>query len=131
MLTLTLKRKELDAVIDEQAYLLREMSGKVYTDYMQTQANRVRVDGAGKMTGRADLTNLQSSLVGLCLYAKNVATGQWDPVEVATVNGWPASVVAALFEACQELNGIETEKQSRAKAEAEAAGKKETAAPPA
>jgi len=109
------KLKEIEIEIDEQAYILREFTGVTRDKYLNDVRGRmIDTDPVKLAAGNVQIRNLdglQASFVALCLFEK----GADEPVPYATINSWPATLVAELFDDAQKLNGMGPKAEVEAK----------------
>lgn len=103
-------RRHETVVIDDKTYQILEFSGGELSDYMADMARRTKTDAQGRPIGMTDYKDVQSGYVARCLYEQD-ARGNWVRVELAVINSWSATAVKALFDACQEVNGMVDEKK--------------------
>ncbi len=105
-LKLTKSRKSQPVDIEQEdgttkEYILREMSGKERDKWLNTNTNRFQIDrNTGVALGMKDHTDFQAGLISKCLYDGTTL------VPLTEISSWPATALYALFEACQELNGM-------------------------
>lgn len=93
--------KELPVEIGGQQYTLKELDGVMRDAYLTDMASRMGQDKQGRPTGLKNFNGLQAALLGRCLY-----NSEDKLVDKNTINRWPASVVAGLFEQAQELSAL-------------------------
>lgn len=74
----------------------------------------MRVNTEGKTEGLTDYEGLQSGLLALCLYKDG------ELVAEKVLQGWPASVLSDLFDAAQELSGLDKGAETKAKNDSKA-----------
>ena len=110
MLQFDLKFKELPVTIAGANYRLVEMSGTVRDAYLGELAGRMRIGPDGKPAGFKTFSGVQAALVSACL---RDAAGH--SVAAETIQGWPGTVVAALYKAASELNGLAEDEKSAPK----------------
>jgi len=108
---LTLKLKEIPVTLDEKAYTLKELSGEARDKYLTGMSDRVKFTD-GKMTGLKNFNGLQASLLALCLYDSDGVL-----VPMKDLQAFPASTLATLFDAAQELSSLGEGAQKEAKKE--------------
>lgn len=91
-------------------YTLREMTGQSRDAYLNFMAGRMRHDQSGKPSGIKNFDGMQADLIARCLF---------DPdkkrVDPKTISRWPSKVQQALFEVCQEMNGLDESAEKKAK----------------
>jgi len=85
-----------------QDYELREMTAAVRDAYLDTLGDRVQMDKDGKPGGVTKFDGLQADLVSRCLFLRV----DGSKVTRETIQGWPASTVASLFDEAQKLNHL-------------------------
>lgn len=105
-----LKRKTRKVVLesengDETVCTLKEMSGSQRDDFLTSNAERVRVDSKGNPTGLRSFKGVFSNLIYRCLF-----DGNDRAVPQNAIDNWPASQQVEVFEACQEMNGLQDRK---------------------
>lgn len=84
------------------SYELREMSAAVRDRYLDKMGTRVRMDETGKPVGVSRFDGMQAELLSLCLWDNE----QSALVSHETLQGWPASVVSALYAEAQEMHKL-------------------------
>lgn len=99
-----LKREEKEIVISDEPYVLKELDGTGRDTYLNTVINRVKVNKKGEPTGLKSFDAMQAGLVAQSLF--KVVGNEHEPVNVATIQTWPAKVVSSLFDAAKELSGL-------------------------
>jgi hypothetical protein len=92
-------------------YSLNEMTGVQRDEYLNDTASRMKFDPKGQAQGVKDFKGMQAKLISLCLTKGSGGAA----VTVETINGWPATVVSALFKEAQKINALEAEKEEPAK----------------
>ena len=105
--------KEIPVVIDGDNYVMRELDGLQKGKYLNKMGSRIILNDEGKVSGFKDYAGLETTLLALCMYS---SIG--EVVTAAVMNKWPSSVLGKLFEAAQDLSGLNEE--SRKKQETEA-----------
>lgn len=87
----------------ELKFELREMSGLEGGDYKNVLKTKIRTkaDGSAEVL---DFKGLYSDLLCRCMYDQ-----EGKLVSKDTIDGWPESTQQALFEAAQEVNGLNKE----------------------
>jgi len=83
-------------------YELREMTAAGRDKYLDGMKERVQVGADGKPSIKK-FAGMQADLVSRCLFNKDGTA-----VPVKTIQGWPSSVVSALFAESQKLNQLST-----------------------
>lgn len=81
--------------LDGVEYTVTELTARERDEYLNRVAERLRGDGQSRYDG------LQAELVSRALRGPGGSAVPFD-----TVQGWPASVVGALFELAQRINGL-------------------------
>ena len=71
-------------------------------EYLQRTSKRFNYDDKGKPVGLKDYTGMQASLICVCLY-----DSKGKLVDEEVIMAWPASTQKGLFDAAQELNGLD------------------------
>ena len=94
---------------EEKIYSLIEMNGQQRDEYLNCVKDNVSIGTDGSAT-IIKFDGLQSSLVSKCLHDEN---GVIIPSDV--IQAYPSSVVDALFEAAQKLNGLNKDSETQAK----------------
>jgi len=92
-----------------EEYTLREMDAANRDKYLDTVADRVRVDTAGKVVGIKKFEGMQADLL---LHTLRKKDGSMVRKEV--IQGWPATVVSGLFKAAQKLNLLDEKEKGEA-----------------
>ena len=115
-LKFSLKRKELPIVLEdvsgvEKRFVLREFSSRDFTTYLSDMGERVKMHD-GKVVGLNSYEGVQTKLISLCLFDE-----EGKSVKVSVIDEFPASVVNALFNGAQELNGLGEKGEAKVKAE--------------
>jgi len=108
----TLERQTLPVTIDKQSYVIQELDGRQRDKYISDLGGRVKRDKDGKQTGAINLDGMQANLVAMSL--KKVVDGVLTDVNVDTIQSWPAKVSSAIFDACQELSGLNEKNEEKA-----------------
>jgi hypothetical protein len=107
VLVIRLQRKQKNVTIEDEngvvrPYVVREMMGNIRDQWLNTMAERMKLDKSGTPVGVKEFKGLQTSLICRCLYDQN---GKLIPE--TTIANWPASAQKALFEMCQKLSGLD------------------------
>lgn len=100
-LTFETTLKELPVVIDKENYTLRELDGQQKGKYLNQMGSRIELGADGKVSGFKDYAGLESTLLSLCLY-----NAEGVPVSKNVIDSWPSSMLTRLFDAAQELSGL-------------------------
>lgn len=103
---------------EEQKYVLRELIGKERDEYLTSLFARMKTGNDGKSTLN-NAMGLQASLVSKALTHANGSL-QGSPVDIETINSWPARIVKSLFERAKEISGLDDEAEKKAKKDSEA-----------
>ncbi len=86
--------------------VLREFDGVARDAYMDSILKDVVLDGTEKETNiklkGSSVVGIQATLVALCL----VTEADNKPVPIEVIQTYQPTVIDALYEACQELNGL-------------------------
>lgn len=90
-------------------YKLVEMDAEDRDRFLNNLAGRMRTDGSGKPSGIKDFMGLQSYLICMCLEDE-----KGEPVEEKAIQAYPAGMQTRLFEACQEMNGLNLDEEEKA-----------------
>jgi len=111
--------KEVPVTIDSKSYILRELDGRQKGKYLNKMGGRIVLDKEGNIKAFKDYAGLESTLLSLCIYDsdnKLVEALVMDGTE--DKRGWPSSMLGELFDAAQELSGLNEEARKKQKAEA-------------
>lgn len=111
--------KEVSVVIDGKNYVLRELDGRQKGKYLNSMAGRIKLNAKGEVESFKDYAGLESTLLSRCLYdgdGKLVPASVMDGTD--DQQGWPSSMLSALFDAAQGLSGLNEEARKRQEAEA-------------
>ena len=111
-LNFDLDRAERAVTIGGQAYVLIELDGKQRDKYLTALSNRMKTTKEGKPAGFKTFDGMQADLVVECLRKVDETTGDRTPVSMETIQSWPAKVSTGLFEAAQELSGLNESEDS-------------------
>lgn len=103
-LKFTLTLKEHPVTIDEQDYVLVELTGKGRDSYLDNVSARMKVTKTGESAGVKSFDGMQAFLLGLSI--KKIVDGKQVAVTVQTIQTWPAGVVGDLFDAAKELSDL-------------------------
>lgn len=113
-LSFSLKLKEEPVEIDGTQFILRELTGAQRDTYLSLQAGRAeRHPETGKIIGVKNFDGINTKLVSMSLRGPDGKS-----VPEATIKDWPSTVVEALFEAAQELSGLDRPEEEGEAAEA-------------
>ena len=111
--------KEVPVTVDGKSYILRELDGRQKGKYLNKMGGRIVLNSKGEVSSFKDYAGLESTLLSLCLYGED---GKLVPPSIMDgtpdTTGWPSTVLGKLFDAAQDLSGLNEE--SRKKQEAEA-----------
>ena len=105
--------KEVPVTIDGKSYMLRELNGQGTSEWRKSTGGDVSF-----VDGKATITNIRMEdpevrLLSLCLYnEKN------ELVTYGVIKMWPQTVLSGLYNAAQELSGLNEEARNKLKAEA-------------
>ena len=105
--------KEVPVTIDGKPYVLRELNGQGTSEWRKSTGGDVSF-----VDGKATITNIRMEdpevrLLSLCLYnEKN------ELVTYGVIKTWPQTVLSGLYDAAQELSGLNEEAKKKQKAEA-------------
>jgi hypothetical protein len=105
--------KQVDVVIDGASYKLKELNGTLKGKYLQSMGSRVVINEQGKVAGMKSYEGLESALLCLCLF-----DSEDKAVPKVVIEKWPSTMLTSLFEAAQELSGLNQEGQEKLEAEA-------------
>lgn len=111
-LQFSLKTRSLDVVLEQadgtpKPYVLKEMSASARDKHLDDLKSRIEVVGGDQVINRFD--RLQASLLTKCLF-EVTETGD-KSVNIETIQGWPSTVVSALYKAAQGINDLDKEEQ--------------------
>ncbi len=95
----------------EEKYELREMSAANREKYLDQLTKRLSVDSSGKPRSVTKFEGMQAALLTLCLFKMENDIGTL--VKEITIQSWPSSAVATLFEAAQKLNDLGVNKDDK------------------
>jgi len=114
LIQLPLCREEIDVKlqgIDGQTkeYVLIELDGTARDEYLTDMSKRMKtVNG---QTEIKDYKGLQAQLICMCM--RNKANN--EQVEINDCQTFPGKTITKLFEACQKLNGLDSDASKTAK----------------
>lgn len=117
----SLKRKEEPIVIEdeagkEQTYIIRELTGKQRSTFMNKIAAKTKLDPkTGQPTGLRSTDGLYEELITLSLFDP---TGKQITPEILAE--WPSSVTTDIFRTAQRLSGLGEEAEEALKKESPA-----------
>lgn len=97
----TTKLKESVCEIDGEDFVNREMDGETRDRYMDSQANRVKLNAKGEVIGPA---SAKDHMVDLLL--KTMYNSKNQPVPMLTLRKWPASLQSELYEEALDMNAL-------------------------
>lgn len=103
-LIFTLDRAERPVTISNEDYVLIELDGKERDRYLNGLAKRIRTSPDGKSQTVKEFDGLQGSLIVASL--RKVTPEGLRPVDIKTVQTWPARVVKGLFQAAKDLSAL-------------------------
>lgn len=107
---LTKKRATIAVDIDDEEYILTEMSGKVRDILMEDMSKRVKLDPkTGQPTGLVKQDGSLSTLIARCI------SKEGKPVSEDEIQTWPSSTQRELFDLCATMNGMNKEGAEAAK----------------
>ncbi len=90
-------------------YKLVGMDSEDRDRFLNNLAGRMRTDGTGKPSGIKNFMGLQSFLISMCLQDEK---GEFVAEDV--IQTYPADVQTRIFEACQEMNGLNLDEEEKA-----------------
>ena len=105
--------KKIELTIDGKPYVLRELNGQGTSEWRKSTGGDVSF-----VDGKATITNIRMEdpevrLLSLCLYnEKN------ELVTYGIIKMWPQTVLSGLYDAAQELSGLNEEAREKQKAKA-------------
>jgi hypothetical protein len=105
--------KELPVTIDGACFVLRELDGRTKGKYLNQMGTRIELNDQGKVARFKDYSGLESMLLSLCLY-----DAESKLVPMPTMDKWPSTILTKLFDAAQELSGLNEEARKKLEAEA-------------
>jgi len=111
--------KEVPVAIDGNSYILRELDGRQKGKYLNKMGGRIVLNAKGEVASFKDYAGLESTLLSLCLYDsenKLVPATVMDGTEEE--QGWPSTMLTGLFDAAQDLSGLNEEARKKQEAEA-------------
>ena len=111
--------KEVSVTIDDKEYVMRELDGRQKGKYLNKMGGRIVLNNKGEVSSFKDYAGLESTLLSLCLYDsenKLVPATVMDGTEKE--QGWPSTVLNSLFNAAQDLSGLNEEARKKQEAEA-------------
>jgi hypothetical protein len=94
----------------EEKFMMRELSGEARDRYLQDLGSRMRTDKDGKPAGMRDYKNLQATLLSLGLFHSD-----GKPVDIKTIQKWPARVQKQLHEKLTQMSGLDDDAEDDAK----------------
>lgn len=109
-LSFELRRREVPVTLtdpdtgQEQGYVLVELDGAGRDAYLTNLGGRVKTNQDGKMAGLKTFEGLQANLLCRCMF-KVTPEGR-KPVDIKTVQAWPARVQTALFQRCKAISAL-------------------------
>lgn len=105
--------KEVSVTIDSKPYVLRELDGRQKGKYLNKMGSRITLNAKGEVASFKDYAGLESTLLELCLYDNE------DKLVPANVmETWPSTILTRLFDAAQDLSGLNEEARKKQEAEA-------------
>jgi hypothetical protein len=105
--------KEVPVVIDGKNYTLRELNGTQKGKYLNKMGSRIVLNEQGKVASFKDYSGLESTLLEQCLYDTENKL-----VSAKVIDEWPATVLGKLFDAAQDLSGLNEEARKKQEQEA-------------
>ena len=109
--------KEIDVVLcdpsdkTEKDYKLKELIGRDRNKYLNKMKNRVKLDGKGQSLGIKTFDGFQADLLKISLFDPKTD----DFVSEDFIEDLPSSTQMKLFNASQELSGLDNAKDSEEK----------------
>lgn len=97
-----LERKKVHFEAGGTKYHIREMDGNERDRYMNRVTRRSKKARANRGRDAFDFEGVQAELLSICLFED----GSDKPVNADMLQKWPASLLQALFDKAQELNGL-------------------------
>lgn len=111
-----LKPVEIPVSIQGKQYVLREASGDAACRFRNAVAKSYKLTPDGKAVAIDGLPDVEPLLVSMCLYVPGAdgklvvkANGDVDQktlVPIATIRGWPSSVMKKLFEKAKAISEL-------------------------
>jgi len=111
--------KEVLVTIDGVIYTMRELDGRQKGKYLNKMGGRIVLNNKGEVSSFKDYAGLESTLLELCIYDsdnKLVPAKVMDGTE--DKQGWPSTMLTKLFNAAQDLSGLNEEGRKKQEAEA-------------
>jgi hypothetical protein len=94
--------KEQSVTIDGKTYTLRELNGAGQKKWREALGGKVSVGGDGKLVlTDLNIVSPELHLLPLCLFDESN-----KPVPLNVLQTWPATMLSGLFDAAQELSGL-------------------------
>lgn len=113
-LIFTTTLKEVLVEIDEKSYTLRELDGLGLTQWRVSRGGEVSVNERGKpVITNVNIDDPEISLLSLCLYGPENTL-----VPKTVIQKWPSSTLEKLYDAAQELSGLNVAAKKRLEEEA-------------
>ena len=105
--------KEVSVTIDGVVYTMRELDGRQKGKYLNKMGGRIVLNNKGEVSSFKDYAGLESTLLELCIYDN---ANELVPAKV--MEGWPSTMLTQLFNAAQDLSGLNEEGRKKQEAEA-------------
>ena len=112
-LTFETTLKEVPVTIDGVAYVMRELDGRQKGKYLNKMGGRIVLNNKGEVSSFKDYAGLESTLLELCVYDSDNKL-----VPASVMDLWPSTMLTKLFNAAQELSGLNEEGRKKQEAEA-------------
>jgi len=106
--------KEVPVTIDGKSYILRELDGAGQTKWRGDIGGDITV----QMDGTSTIKNINMEDPELRLLALCIHDAEGKLVPRGVMAGWPSSVLRKLYDAAQELSGLNEEGRKKQEAEA-------------
>jgi hypothetical protein len=105
----TLEEEGPDGKLEVYEYTIREMMGPTRSAYMKALADGIKFDAKKQKLTRTD-DDQSTLLISLCLYDDKEKL-----VDREVIAKWSQSSILALFELCQQQNGMTTDSEEEEK----------------
>lgn len=96
--------KEKPVTINDEDYMLVELTGKARDKYLNNVGARIRHGKDGNPQGVKNFEGLQAGLVSQSLF--KLEDNERKPVKVETIQAWPSSVLTGLHDAAKKLSAL-------------------------
>jgi hypothetical protein len=96
--------REKSVRIGNEDYVLLEGTAAVVKDHRNAMGNAAELSDEGRVKRIKGFADIRIKLVIACI--RKVENGERKKVGHGIVESWPARIVEALYDACEELTGI-------------------------